>query len=200
MCKFPSSQLSNGRKMGLRSKKTLERKCKQSLTCFVYSSRLNNSLVIEKPNRTDVGVYQCVVRIKQPPDAFEWIYLSRRAKLIFPKLGNFAQQPISQKIFERQFVAFRCALDSETTSQFSNIFQFEWLHNGKQIINGSGSVFKGRILKRCPVDRINILPITHTLEISNAQKEDTGNYTCIVRNGATSLTSQTAFLDVLEGI
>lgn len=67
-------------------------------------------IVIDKFNKSSEGLYQCVVKLKL--DSTEWVYLSRKAKLIQPKLGNFAQQPISQKIFDGQFVAFRCALVS----------------------------------------------------------------------------------------
>lgn len=44
-----------------------------------------------------------------------------------------------------------------------------------------------------------IVPISHSLHLSNVQKTHSGNYKCVVKLGDHSVTSQTAVLVVIQG-
>ncbi|KAI6215854.1 hypothetical protein M3Y94_00434000 [Aphelenchoides besseyi] len=149
----------------------------------------NNSLVINESSASDEGVYECVVTVRRK--SFSWVFVSKRSRLVAPKFLRFAQQPISQKVFVNSAVGFRCTVETNTRlfNLTESAFTVEWYHNSHLITDGS--------------EGLNILPVSHTLEILNAQKSHSGLYQCkcVARKGAQieSIASQTATLDVLEG-
>ncbi|CAD5206955.1 unnamed protein product [Bursaphelenchus okinawaensis] len=141
----------------------------------------NKILFIERPSPSDEGFYQCQVKLYDK-DKVKWVYLSRKAKIQLSRIRHFVHQPKSQKVFLNQSVTFRCVVDATGTEDLS----VEWLHNNHRVISGHSGVV--------------ILPSTNTLELSNVKKNSSGTYKCIARLYEHSLTSQTAILDVIEGI
>ncbi|KAI1710055.1 fibronectin type III domain-containing protein [Ditylenchus destructor] len=148
----------------------------------------NGSLLIEDVTPSDEGFYQCAV-IYSMPNSYHigpapinpspWIFLSKRASLALPTLQRFEQQPINQKVFLNQFVAFRCLLDSKPPALI------EWYKNNRKLEHGEPG--------------LTILPVSQTLQIEATQLTHSGTYKCIARNGAKSRTSQVAALEIVEG-
>lgn len=163
-------------------------------------------MIIEKPTASDSGIYQCAVHII--PHFYEssthpttpWIFLSRKASLNFINIQNFLVQPINQKIFQHQHIAFKCAL----VNLFFLIYYFRIQIYPSQL---NGIKMEREYLKRVFndsffkfLDENILLPISNTLEIENAVKEHSGEYNCVANYGNRTLTSNLATLEILEGI
>ncbi|CAD5210238.1 unnamed protein product [Bursaphelenchus xylophilus] len=140
------------------------------------------NLLIEKPVQSDEGYYQCQVKVYEK-EKVKWVFLSRKAMVQFSRIRHFVHQPKSQKVFLNQSVSFKCSVVAIGNRDEINV---EWFHNNHRVIPGLGGVV--------------ILPESNTLELSHVNKNSSGTYKCIARLNGHSLTSQTAILDVIEGI
>uniref|UniRef100_A0A1I7ZQQ0 Down syndrome cell adhesion molecule-like protein Dscam2 n=1 Tax=Steinernema glaseri TaxID=37863 RepID=A0A1I7ZQQ0_9BILA len=139
----------------------------------------NGSLAIENVASADEGKYQCVVHVTTLQENVKttWTFLSRRATLQLASLSEFEIQPENRSVYKGDSVVFQCVVDSQPTAAV------EWFHNDRPLKMHEG---------------ISILPVSSTLEISDAQFQHKGSYHCVARNGDSSKKSQVATLEVAE--